>query len=213
MQTPIIFLVIFYSFFIQPSLTTSGCGLNTANVRFDESSFREQVSQYFTFLGDNSTCGYFFFRNLGFSNHNVTFKVKGPTTYGPLFHTIPRICFYNNSNPTDPEYQPPDSIIACTNATTFEVTLPADAVKGASIDYISMNQEDWKPLWTGSVINLFPSSSPYPYPPPYSCNTHSVLISVQFIMLGISIPSLFVISILYYNLRKQLSSLESAPIF
>jgi hypothetical protein len=199
--------------FVQSSLAIQGCGLDTANLLFDQSSFREQVSQYLTFLPTNTTCGYFFFVYLGVVNSNVTFKISGPTTYGPLFHTIPRICFYNNYDASDPEYQPPDSIIACSNATKFELTLPANSVKGVSIDYISMNKEDWKPLWTASVTNLFPSSSSFPIPPHDTCNTHFFLIFALFVMLGISVPALLVISILYYNVRKQSSLTEKTPIF
>ena len=206
-------LILFLIFFALPHLSdTLGCGLYIEDIIFDETVSYQSTSQYFRFLGDNSNCGYFMFEYLGINNANVTFNISGPSSYGPLFHTIPRICFYSTNTIREIEDQPPDAIIACKNSTNFAVTLPAQTVKSASIDYISFNQRDWKPLWKASIKNPSATQNPYPYPRP--CNNHNFLISfLSFLLIG-NVGGLFVVSALYFNSRKALSLLtdENTPI-
>lgn len=189
-----------------------GCGLYLEDVIFDDTVYYQQTSQYLHFLPNNSTCGYFSFVYLGINNVDVTFSIKGPSTFGHHFHTIPHICFYNTDTIRDPEEQPPDSIIACKNSTNFEITLPAGIVKGASIDYISFTQTDWNPLWKASVTN--PSANSTHSPILQLCNKHHLLISILILLLILNVGGLFVVSVLYYKARNRLSLLadENSPI-
>lgn len=196
MNTVLVVVVILFA------TCAKGC-LDSTFIVFDENVPYVQSSQFLTVLPTNYTCGFFKFANVGSNDYSVAFKIRGPPSYGPLYHTIPRICFYNKSGGTqDIDDEPPDTIVACKNDTEFEIIASADYIQMASVEYITWNHKDHKPLWTSSVTILSKPSSP-----PHStfvCNTHSLLLAFLLIVIFLLLCATITLSIMYYRSYKRL---------